>query len=114
MRQRAARPSYEELGWILECERVERERELEYGRASLHPAFGRGYDSDRWPFDIQRAIASPGYRKGIYQAINNPWFNKQWRSMALHEFATIVVPALKKRVKKLRALAAYYGVEGFQ
>lgn len=96
-RRRVSFPTEQELDLVLATQLSEREAQTEYERQSLHPAFGRGYDSDRWPFDVRRAIASRGYRRGIRRAMVNPFFNKQWRHAALWELHNIVDPIVEKR-----------------
>lgn len=103
-----------DLDLVLATQTAEREAQTQYERDSLHPAFGRGYDSERWPFDIKRAIASFGYRKGIRKAILNPWYNRQWRAAALYELHHIVDPIVQERenasASYLRSLMDYYKV----
>lgn len=89
--------SEHELDLVLASQLSEREAQTEYERASLHPAYRRGYDSPRWPFDIRRAIASAGYRRGIRRAMVNTFYNKQWRHAALWELHNIVDPVLRER-----------------
>lgn len=104
--------SEEELDLVLLTQAAERQAQTEYERQSLHPAYGRGYDSERWPFDIKRAIASTGYRKGIRKAILNPWYNRQWRYAALWELHHIVDPAVEERANRaeriIRSMMDYY------
>lgn len=104
MKRRRVSPRLSEfdLDLILATQTAEREAQTEYERNSLHPAFRRGYDSDRWPFDIKRAIASVGYRKGIENASRNTWFNPQWRSAAVWELNRIVYPILQAYDRKER------------
>ncbi len=113
-KQRVASLTEEELDLVLATQTAEREAQTAYERASLHPAFGRGYDTDRWPIDIRRAIASTGYRKGIRKAILNPFYNKQWRHAALWELQHIVDPIVQERQEHSRRLMdryyAYYKV----
>jgi len=113
-RARRASLSEFELDLVLATQTAEREAQREYERQSLHPAYGRGYDSERWPFDIKRAIASSGYRKGIRKAILNPWYNRQWRHAALHELHSIVDPIIAERENAysayVRSLSQYYGI----
>lgn len=114
--KRARRGSLSEfdLDFVLATQTAEREAQTRYERDSLHPAFGRGYDSERWPFDIKRAIASSGYRKGIRKAILNPWYNRQWRAAALYELHHVVDPILQERENRysayIRSLSSYYGI----
>jgi len=104
----------EELDFVLATQTAEREAQTTYERASLHPAFGRGYDSERWPFDIKRAIASRGYRSGIRRAMVNPFFNRQWRAAALWELHNIVDPIVREREENARRyierMSHYYKV----
>lgn len=94
----------EELELVLATQAAERDAQTEYERASLHPAFGRGYDSDRWPFDTRRAIASKGYRRGIRRAMLNPFYNRQWRHAALWELHNIVDPVVLEREQQARRI----------
>lgn len=94
----------EELDLVLATQSAEKQALTEYERQSLHPAYGRGYDSDRWPFDTRRAIASAGYRRGIRRAMVNPFFNKQWRAAALWELHNIVDPIVEEREKHSAAI----------
>ena len=113
-RQRVSSLTEEELDLVLATQADERTAQLEHARASLHPAFGRGYDSDRWPFDVRRAIASRGYRRGIRRAMVNPFYNKQWRHAALWELHHIVDPVVEKREQDaaayLERMRVYYKV----
>lgn len=113
-RHRRASLSESDLDLVLATQTAEREAQTLYERQSLHPAYGRGYDSERWPFDIKRAIASSGYRKGIRKAILNPWYNRQWRSAALYELHHIVDPIIADRENRysayLRSLMDYYRI----
>lgn len=97
MKQRASPPTEFDLDLILATQTAEREAQLTYERQSLHPAFGRGYDSERWPFDIRRCIASAGYRAGILRAVVNTFYNRQWRAAASYELFNIVFPAVRER-----------------
>lgn len=103
-----------DLDLVLATQTAEREAQTHYERQSLHPAYGRGYDSERWPFDLKRAIASIGYRKGIRKAILNPWYNYQWRHAALYELHHIVDPIVEERQRRysayVRSLTDYYKV----
>jgi len=104
----------EELDLVLATQTAEREAQTQYERLSLHPAYGRGYDSERWPFDIRRAIASQGYRRGIRKAMLNPFYNRQWRAAALWELYNIVDPAVLQRQEQAKRIVeearAYYKV----
>lgn len=102
MRRRGGHPTEQELDLVLATQHAEREAQTEYERQSLHPAFGRGYDSDRWPFDIKRAVASKGYRRGIRKAILNTFYNRQWRHTALWELHNIVDPAVRSAEERNR------------
>lgn len=113
-KRRRVSPTEEELDLVLATQAAERDAQTEYERQSLHPAFGRGYDSDRWPFDVRRAIASRGYRRGIRRAMVNPFFNKQWRHAALWELHNIVDPIVAEREEHaasiIRRMSEYYKV----
>lgn len=104
MRRRAVPPTEQELELVLATQLAEREAQTEYERQSLHPAFRRGYDSDRWPFDIRRAIASTGYRRGIRKAMLNPFYNRQWRAAALWELHNIVDPVVIQREEQAKRI----------
>jgi len=107
-------PTEQELDLVLATQLAEREAQTEYERQSLHPAFGRGYDSNRWPFDVRRAIASRGYRRGIRRAMVNPFYNRQWRHAALWELHNIVDPIVEERERNAAAtiarLSEYYKI----
>lgn len=100
----------EELDLVLATQTAERQAQTNYERQSLHPAFKRGYDSDRWPFDIRRAIASMGYRRGIRRAMVNEFYNYHWRRAALYEMHNIVLPIVERREAQVKALMEYYEV----
>lgn len=103
-RGRASSLTEQELDLVLATQLAEREAQTEYERQSLHPAFGRGYDSPRWPFDTRRAIASAGYRRGIRKAMVNTFYNRQWRHAALWELHNIVDPIVLQREQQARRI----------
>jgi len=113
-RRRVGLPSEQELDLVLATQLAEREAQTEYERQSLHPAYRRGYDSDRWPFDVRRAIASRGYRRGIRRAMVNTFYNRQWRHAALWELHNIVDPVVEQRAEKnaafINTMMDYYKV----
>jgi len=51
-------------------------------RGLLWDRFGEGYGGPIWPFDFDRAIAEPGYCKGVVMASKSPQFDSVWRDAA--------------------------------
>ena len=45
-------------------------------------SWGYGGDETPWPFDYDRAINYPGYRAGIWRAINSSWTAQNWKHAA--------------------------------
>lgn len=103
-----------DLDCILATQAAEREYQYRYERDSLHPAFGRGFHSTRWPFDISRAIVDEGYRTELAEAIGDTFYNPQWRAMAKHEYKYIVMPRLlegRNRVRRqFNVIAQFWGM----
>jgi len=63
---------------------------------------GTGYGgSAEWPFDTARAIASPGYCKGIVNAIQNAAYHPVWRHQAKRQIDIVVRPRVAKRIELL-------------
>lgn len=110
-RYKAQRPSEEELDMILATFEAEMAWEAKEDRLRLHPRYGRGYDSDVWPFDIERAKKSKGYRFGVIRAYRNPYYNKSWRWTAMHNMHEYVLPYIKKQEDLIKKLQLYYQPE---
>lgn len=103
------RPTEDEIDAILLIQEIELNRQREHDRASLHPAYGRGLHSDRWPFDISRCIADEAYRTEVCEAISNDFYNKHWRAKAAYDYKHIVMPRLFATARKNFRLAASIG-----
>lgn len=63
---------------------------------------GKGYGgSDEWPFDTARAIASPGYLKGIIRATLAGWASPTWMLRASERLQKVVRPRLEQKCEEL-------------
>lgn len=48
-----------------------------------------GFDSPRWPFDMERAVREPYYCKAVVAASTNSRFDSVWRNAAKDLLETV-------------------------
>lgn len=111
--QGLARLNEEELDWLSAVNEIEGEIAWEDMKARFHPATQRetgGFGgSTRWPFDIERAIMSRGYRFGVLRAMRNPYFHPVWRANARHDMHELVLPKVIETERRAEQIIAEIG-----
>jgi len=80
--------------------------ELARTRGLLWDSRGLGYGgSGRWPFDIRKAIAQPGYCKGVVHASKSSAFDSVWRDAAKRDIVEHVYPIVAQIAEAMEAAA---------
>lgn len=80
--------------------------ELARTRGLLWDSRGLGYGgSGRWPFDIRKAIAQPGYCKGVVHASKSSAFDSVWRDAAKRDIVEHVYPIVAQIAEAMEAFA---------